>query len=133
MAGKRDSSSENLSCCGTATLVADTWGRGALWITLPLGNLKQLPFTSIKIENFLKKSAPKIGCATLATRKECFVVIPGNFSESVLVPKVSIKEPLAARRRWPGRDTKGTDLKEVGSTEMSAPLSTRKRCPDSSS
>ena len=50
-----------------------------------------------------------------------------------MVPKVSINDPLAARRRWPGLGVKGTDLKEVGSTEMSAPLSTRKEYPDSSS
>ena len=83
------------------------------------------------MENFLKKSAPKIGCATLATRKECLAEKPGNCKVKDLVPKVSMVEPLAALRRWPGRGMGALLLlsliiKDNGITEMSAPLSTRK-------
>ena len=82
------------------------------------------------MENFLKKSAPKIGCATLATRKECLAEKPGSRKVNDLVPKVSMVEPLAAFRRWPGRGEGSLPLvgkNERGRTDMSAPLSIKNR------
>ena len=47
------------------------------------------------------------------------------------LPKVSIKVPFAARRRWPCLGKKlpvdcFLDKKEIGNTDMSAPLSIKK-------
>ena len=106
---------------------------GVLSMTVPLESLRQFDFTSIKMECLRKKSAPRSGCETLATLKECFTVNPGRESVSVFVPKVSIKVPFAARRRCPGRGTRSLcDLgrKEIGITEMSAPLSIKNEVPE---
>ena len=83
------------------------------------------------MEFLRKKSAPRIGCPTLATRKECDTENPPNRRRSVLVPKVSMYEPLAARRRCPGWAGGSfapclTFKNDNGSTEMSAPVSTKK-------
>ena len=79
------------------------------------------------MECFLKKSAPSNGCATLATLNVCLVEKPGRTKEIVFLPKVSIDEPLAARRRCPGRARSWEAWrKDTGRTDMSAPLSTRK-------
>ena len=53
-------------------------------------------------------------------------------------PKVSIKVPLAARRRWPGLGKElpkdfSLDKKEIGNTDMSAPLSIKKEYFDAES
>ena len=46
-----------------------------------------------------KKSVPKIGFCTSATRKWCTTLRPGNEREIGLDPKVRMEEPFAAVRR----------------------------------
>ena len=79
-----------------------------------------------------------MGLATLATRKQCRVENPGSSRETDFLPKVSIKVPLAARSRCPGRDAGVLlvlvfSIKDKGNTEMSAPLSTKKEHCDTES
>ena len=104
----------------------------------PSGNRRQLLLTSMRRECFLKKSAPKIGLATLATRKQCRAEKPGSSRDTDFLPNVSINVPLAARRRWPGRGVGDLlllllSIKDKGNTEMSAPLSTKKEHCDAES
>ena len=54
------------------------------------------------------------------------------------MPKVSIKEPFAALKRCPGHGVDGLEFalivkKDKGSTDMSAPVSTKKEDPEDSS
>ena len=59
---------------------------------------------------------------------------PARFKLTDLVPKVSMKDPFAARRRCPGRgrrDVEQAGKKDKGITEMSAPVSTKKENSDS--
>ena len=60
---------------------------------------------------------------------------PERFKSIDLVPNVSINEPLAARRRCPGRK-RGLEeggKKDNGITDMSAPVSTKKDNPETAS
>ena len=88
-----------------------------------------------------KKSDPKIGLGTSATKKECSTRRVLNRRGKRVVPKVLIAEPFAATKEpveaEDDDDVLGADREgftnAAGKTETSAPLSTRKSRPDSSS
>ena len=97
--------------------------------------------TSIRSPTAEKKSDPKIGRGTSASRKVCTTLRDLKRSDKRFVPNVLIAEPFAATNDPDaeedavlGVDWEDADKgKDTGNTETSAPLSTRKRRPESSS
>ena len=87
--------------------------------------------TSINNECFLKKSAPRIGLSTLATLNEWRAEKLGRSKRMDFLPKVSMKVPFAALSLCPCLGGRAlidllADKKDVGNTDMSAPLSIKK-------
>ena len=87
-----------------------------------------------------KKSDPKIGRGTSASTKVCTTLRVLKRNAIRADPNVLIADPLAATSDPDvdkGEAVRGVDMvdgdKDTGKTETSAPLSTRKRRPESSS
>ena len=113
------------------TAAAEVEDVDLLSIVLPPGRRRQLFLTSINNECFLKKSAPRMGLSTLATRNEWRAEKLGRSKRMDFLPKVSMKVPFAARNLWPRLGERSlldllADKKDVGKTDMSAPLSIKK-------
>ena len=85
---------------------------------------KRWCFTSTKRECARKKSAPSKGWETLATTKAQRNTPSGICMVNVLVPKVDIWLPLAARRLAPVCPFSQSNL-VAGTTLISAPVSTK--------
>ena len=84
---------------------------------------------SIRRSCLEKKSAPKIGRGTSAKKNSWTVCNPRKFSLIAAFPEVGIEVPLAACKEVLAGLVE-PEWKEVGKTETSAPLSTKKSRPD---
>ena len=76
-----------------------------------------------------KKSAPSIGRGISAKKNSCTVCKPRKFSLTAAFPDVGIEVPLAACKEVVA-GLMGPECKDVGKTDTSAPLSTRKSRPE---
>ena len=79
----------------------------------------------------VKKSDPRIGRATSASLKECVSDTAPNLSLTGAEPNEGITEPFAAMSGE--EESVFWSATEAGKTEKSAPVSTKKEDPDTSS
>ena len=119
--------------------VSNTVGRTAKGTERRGRRTSCLFFTSMRSSNEEKKSDPSMGRGTSAIKKLCSTLRDLKHRGKRVVPKVLMAESFAATNDL--EEATGEDLginredaeREARKTETSAPLSTRKRRPESSS